>query len=65
MFFSSLTYENIVESPAMTFGQLMSNLGGLLGLYLGVSFVAFFEVIELLVRLIITPFQPSFQNKIP
>ena len=56
VFFTSLSYENIVETPAMTVGQLMSNLGGALSLYLGVSFVAAFEVLELFVRLIIAPF---------
>ena len=56
MFFTSLTYENIVESPAMTVGSLLNNLGGALSLYLGVSFVAAFEVFELIARLIIAPF---------
>ncbi len=56
MFFTSLTYENIVETPAMTVGELLSNLGGALSLYLGISFVAAFEIVELIVRLIVAPF---------
>ena len=56
VFFTSLTYENIEETPAMTVASLMSNLGGALSLYLGVSFVAAFEIIELIVRLIVAPF---------
>ena len=56
MFFTSLTYENIEETPAMTVGQLLSNLGGALSLYLGISFVAAFEIVELIVRMIVVPF---------
>ena len=44
----------------MTVASLMSNLGGALSLYLGVSFVAAFEIIELIVRLIVAPF---YRNK--
>jgi len=44
----------------MPLGSLLNNLGGILGLYLGVSFVAAFEVFELLARLIIAPF---YRNK--
>ena len=56
IFFTSLTYENIQETPAMDVAQLMSNLGGVIGLYLGVSIVAAFEVFELIIRLIISCF---------
>ena len=40
----------------MDVAQLMSNLGGVIGLYLGVSIVAAFEVFELIIRLIISCF---------
>ena len=60
IFFTSLTYENIQETPAMTVAILMSNLGGVIGLYLGVSIVAAFEVFELVIRLIIACF---YKNK--
>ena len=56
IFLTSLTYENIQETPAMDVAQLMSNLGGVIGLYLGVSIVAAFEVFELIIRLIISCF---------
>ena len=39
----------------MTGIELMSNIGGALSLWLGVSFVAVFEILELIVRLIIKP----------
>ena len=63
MFFTSLTYEKIEEIPAMTVGELMSNLGGSLSLYLGISFVAAFEGLELIIRLIIFPFQLLLRNE--
>lgn len=35
------------ETPAMPFPTLLGNLGGQLGLFLGMSFLSFFEVLEI------------------
>ena len=42
--------ENIVEIPEMNLGEFRNSLGGALALYMGITFVSFFEVIELIVR---------------
>jgi len=42
----------IEEVPKYEFQSLMSSLGGTISLYLGVSIVSAFEVIELLVRFV-------------
>ena len=44
--------ENIVESPEISYGEFRNSIGGALALYLGISFVSFFEFLELIVRFI-------------
>jgi uncharacterized membrane protein len=38
-----------VEVPAYPFQQLISETGGVCGLYLGITVVAFFELLEIVV----------------
>ena len=54
MFFSTLKMDNIAESAEIDYSEFRNQLGGALALYLGISFVAFFEVVELVVRLILS-----------
>ena len=42
--------ENTVESPEINWPEFRNSLGGALSLYLGITFVSFFEVVELIVR---------------
>ena len=53
--------ENIVESPEINWAEFRNSLGGALALYLGISFVSFFEVVELIVRAFLGLF--IFQNR--
>ena len=53
--------ENIVESPEINYAEFRNSIGGALALYLGISFVSFFEVIELIIRFVFGAF--SDQNK--
>ena len=51
MFIYSLTYEElnkqlIIESAKYDIWGLLSNVGGTLGLYVGISFITIFEIIE-------------------
>ncbi|CAG0894003.1 unnamed protein product [Darwinula stevensoni] len=48
VYFSSMDQETIVESASVTSTSLLSNLGGALSLYLGISMVMFLEIIEIL-----------------
>jgi hypothetical protein len=50
--YSDLSYTQIVEIPKVTVIDLISNIGGTLGLFLGMSLLSFFEIFELLVDLI-------------
>ena len=47
IYYSDLNIEISSEMPAMTFITLVSNIGGVLGLFLGMSFLSFVEVFEL------------------
>jgi hypothetical protein len=46
----------MTDQPAMTTGILLSNLGGVLSLWLGVTIMAGFEFLELLYSLIVTSY---------
>ena len=54
VYFSSLTVEAISESPEYTFLSFLSSIGGDLSLYIGVTILSFFEVAELIIRLLIS-----------
>ena len=45
--------ENIVESAEINWAEFRNSIGGALALYLGISFVSFFELVELIIRLIV------------
>ena len=50
VYFATMKMENIVESPEINWAEFRNSLGGALALYLGISFVSFFEVVEFIVR---------------
>lgn len=47
--YDNLRYTSVDEVPAVTFNGLLGNLGGQLGLFIGISILSFVEVIELLI----------------
>lgn len=53
--FQELNYEAIKEAPATDVWDLLSDIGGTLGLYVGVSFLTFGEVVELLIECATSP----------
>ena len=50
IFYESKTVKEVIETPLMSLGALLSNLGGAIGFYLGISVIALFEVVELIAR---------------
>ena len=52
IFYQELIYTSIAESPASTISDLISFIGGNLGLFLGMSFLSLVEVIDILIQLI-------------
>ena len=46
IYFGSMNYLDYVESPSISFFSLVSNLGGTLGIFLGMSLLSFTEILE-------------------
>ncbi|RNA25225.1 acid-sensing ion channel 1-like isoform X1 [Brachionus plicatilis] len=57
VYFDSNNYQRIEELPESNFGSLLGNLGGQLGLFLGVSFLTFAELVEIFVQMAIIYFR--------
>ena len=51
VYFDSNLYERITEEPKVTFNTLLSNFGGQLGLFLGISLLSFVEIIEVIIEI--------------
>jgi hypothetical protein len=51
IFYDSLSYTMSTESPKMDVISLLSNIGGNLGLFLGVSLISVCELIEALIEI--------------
>ena len=46
VFYSSLSYQSFTESPKTQVVDLVSNIGGILGLFLGLSFISFADFFD-------------------
>lgn len=53
VFYSSLSYHSFTESPKTELVDLISNIGGTMGLFLGVSFLSFVEIFDLMACLFV------------
>jgi hypothetical protein len=49
IYYKDLKYTFIKEEPNMVLADLVSNIGGLLGVFVGYSLISFMEIIELLI----------------
>ena len=56
IYYSELSYIRISESPKTSIIDLFSNLGGTLGLYVGISFLSFIEIVEIILEIIFISF---------
>ena len=65
VYFRSLQYTLITQDPKMTIFDLFSNIGGLLGLFVGLSFASLFEIIELLIQIGLILVKRYRENKQP
>ena len=52
IYYENLQYTTIDQMAQMNVFDLISNIGGNLGLFIGISFLSFAELIELLVEII-------------
>jgi hypothetical protein len=56
IYYAELSYTKISESPQTSIIDLFSNIGGTMGLYVGVSFLSFIEIVEALLEIIFISF---------
>jgi len=57
IYYPDFYYTSITEQLKMTFDDLISNFGGLLGLFLGGSLMSFFEIFELIISVLVLLFK--------
>ena len=52
VYYGDLGYQQFDEMEKMSISDLISNIGGTLGLFLGMSFLSFMEIIDVLLQII-------------
>jgi hypothetical protein len=52
VYYKTLKYTSIIQQAKTKPEQLISNLGGYLGLFVGISFVSLFEITEIIIEII-------------
>jgi hypothetical protein len=52
IYYESLSYLELIETEAMTIIDLISSIGGIMGLFLGISFMSFMEFVEMIFKII-------------
>ena len=57
IYYQDLSYSEITQIPKSDIIDLVSGMGGLLGLFIGVSFLSFAEVIEVILEIIFILFE--------
>ena len=56
IYYDKLTYTGIKKDTKTELIDLISNIGGLLGLFLGISFLSFVEIIEIIIETLVIMF---------
>ncbi len=59
VYFKELKYTLMSQQPQMELSNLISNTGGILGLFLGISFLSFIELVELAIIIMYSVFDKS------
>jgi len=59
IYYQDLEYTKISQFPKTQLFDLISNIGGLLGVFLGISFLSFAELIEIILEVVIILFEKN------
>ena len=62
VYYSDLGYQKYEELENMSLGDLISGFGGTLGLFLGMSFLSFIEIVDVILQIIL--YKKPTDNKI-
>jgi len=65
IYYPDFYYTSITEQPKTTRDELVSNIGGLLGLFIGGSLLSFFEIFELLISVLVILFKKRKKTEKP
>lgn len=57
IYYDDLGFEKITELPVIDFTGLISEVGGTMGLFLGISFLSFIEAFEVIIQILILNFK--------
>jgi hypothetical protein len=60
IYYTDFKYTYISQYPKMRFVDFLSNFGGLLGLFVGMSFLSFGELIQILIEVLFIVFEKKF-----
>jgi len=52
VYYKTLKHTVINQSPKMILSDLISNIGGIIGVFLGISFLSFIEIIDFILQII-------------
>ena len=53
VYYDSLAYASVEESPKITFVELIGTLGGHLHLFLGMSLLSFLELVDIAIQIVV------------
>lgn len=62
VYYEELSYNNFIELEKTTVTDLISSIGGTMGLFLGVSFLSFVEILDLLIQIVFAFFFTKYSN---
>jgi hypothetical protein len=63
IYYDTFKYINTEQSPVSTIIDLISNIGGTLGLLIGISLLSLVEILEIIIEIILTVFEYSNSSK--
>ena len=62
IYYDDLLYTQISQHPKVLLIDLISNIGGILGLFLGVSFLSIIELIELFLEILFLLYNHTYKQ---
>ena len=63
VYYEELIYTKFTQLPQMSVLDLISNIGGILGLFIGISFLSFAEIISVFIEIAIVLFESKYYKK--
>ena len=64
VFYDNLAYTEITQQPKMQIFDIISNVGGLLGLFIGISFLSVIEIFEIIFEIFYIILRTNNERKI-